>query len=350
MSSTARPAPQPADGGQAGRFPWLVADIGGTHARFGLVNRAGGPVEHIAKLDCATFESLQQAAADYLQRRQAAPGRAAFAVATAVQGERFKLTNNAWSIEPAQVQRALAAPALFINDFEALALALPGLPADQMSGLGGPPCTGAARRTPMAVIGPGTGLGVAGCVPAGRHWIALATEGGHATLSAADDDEAALLQQVRRDLSPAADGTAPHVSAERLLSGTGLPLLHRALGRLRGEDPPLEAAERISAAGLAGTDTLCVQALDVFCAMLGGFAGNVALTLGARGGVFLAGGVAHTLAPLLPRSRFRARFDAKGRFRTYLAGIGTALITAPFAALQGAALALQNEDAERLSQ
>jgi glucokinase len=164
-------------------------------------------------------------------------------------------------------------------------------------------------------------------------WLALPGEGGHATLAPADDLESALLARVRQHHA--------HVSAERLLSGIGLPVLHQALGEVQG----LTAAQRTTAeivdAALAGSDALCDQTIDLFCALLGGFAGNVALTLGARSGLYIGGGIVPRFADRFFRSAFRARFEAKGRFEGYLSAIPTALITDTLAALSGAALAIE---------
>ena len=184
----------------------------------------------------------------------------------------------------------------------------------------------------MAVIGPGTGLGVAGVVQTPRAWLALPGEGGHATLSAADDFESALLAWVR--------GRHEHVSAERLLSGIGLPLLHQALAAVNGEPADELSAQDIVERGLADAGGLCGRTLDAFCALLGSFAGNVALTLGARGGVYIGGGIVPRLGERFFDSRFRERFEAKGRFRSYLAGIPTVLITDTLVALEGAAVAV----------
>jgi glucokinase len=219
-----------------------------------------------------------------------------------------------------------------LNDFEALALSLPRLKPHQLRPHGALP---AATGT-LAVIGPGTGLGVGGVIPTAQGWVALPGEGGHATLAAADDHEAALLAYARR--------LHAHVSAERLLSGIGLPLLHEAVAAVAGAPAEALTAEQVVERGLAG-DALCGQALDSFCALLGGFSGNVALTLGARGGVYIGGGIVPRLGERFFASRFRERFEAKGRFREYLAAIPTALITDTLAALAGAAFAIEQASA-----
>ena len=187
----------------------------------------------------------------------------------------------------------------------------------------------------LAVIGPGTGLGVAAVLQTGQGWQALPGEGGHATLAPADDFESALLAHVRRRHA--------HVSAERLLSGIGLPTLHEAVCAVQGgpASPEVMTPERILEGGLSGRDPACARTLDSFCAMLGGFAGSVALTLGARGGVYVGGGIVPRLGDYFFHSRFRERFEAKGRFQPYLAGIPTALITDTLAAMGGVALAIE---------
>ena len=329
---------------QPGRYPWLVADIGGTNARFGWVASEGSDVEHVRKLPVPQHAGPAEAVRSYLDElagvlgtRGAPPRRAAFAVASTIAGDRVTLTNSHWDFSTAGVCAQLGLDDLVVmNDFEALALALPHLQPTQLRCHGAPP---QARGT-LCVIGPGTGLGVAGITETAHGWVALPGEGGHATLAPADDFEAALLAHVRRRYD--------HVSAERLLSGIGLPVLHDAVGAVTGRTDatsssgPL-AAETIVARGLSGEDAACRQTLDTFCALLGGFAGNVALTLGARGGVYIGGGIVPRLDDLFFASAFRARFEAKGRFSSYLQPIPTALITDTLVALTGAAAALRQQ-------
>lgn len=320
-------------------YPWLVADIGGTNARFGLVHGPDEGVEDIIALRCAEFASPELAAQSYLDQVSASHGQrvqpqlAAFALATPVNSDTIKMTNSEWVISRDIAERALGMKRLhLLNDFEALALSLPHLTRDDITLFGGgAPIPG----QPMAVIGPGTGLGVAASIPCGRSWRALAGEGGHVTVSAADELESDVLRILRRRFD--------HVSAERLLSGIGLPNLYGAVAQVRGEAVTGLKAEEITRRALQDNDPTCAATLDVFCAMLGTFAGNVALTLGARGGVHIAGGIAQKLGGFFLRSRFRERFEAKGRFRDYLTPIATALITAPYAALSGAAHGIENE-------
>jgi glucokinase len=318
-------------------LPWLVADVGGTNARFGWVEDPAQGVCHVRQLAVADHPGPARAAAAYLDalgqalgRTPPSPRRAVLAVATAVDGDAVSFTNSSWGFSREALRQALGVGELCVlNDFEALALSLPRLQAHQVRPHGAPP---RAQGT-LAVIGPGTGLGVAGVVHTATGWQALPGEGGHATLAATDDFEAALLQHVRRSFA--------HVSAERLLSGIGLPTLHEAVAAVRGERAEPLAAPQIVEHAVAGDDAACTRTIEAFCALLGSFAGSVALTLGARGGVYIGGGIVPRLGDLFFASRFRERFEAKGRFQGYLQAIPTALITDTQAALTGAAAALE---------
>jgi glucokinase len=319
-------------------LPWLVADIGGTNARFGWVEDPARGVARVHRVAVADHARPADAVRHYLAELsgldpQARPQRAAIAVATAVRGDLVEMTNSPWRFSQAALQAELGLDTLrVLNDFEALALSLPRLHGSQLRAHGPLP----AGRGTLAVVGPGTGLGVAAVTETVHGWLALPGEGGHATLAPADDLESALLQQVRREHD--------HVSAERLLSGIGLPVLHAAVTAVGGYPAQTLAAEAVVEQGLAG-DPACSATLDHFCALLGGFAGNVALTMGARGGVYIGGGIVPRLGERFFGSRFRERFESKGRFRDYLAAIPTALITDTLAALAGAAHALEQPDA-----
>lgn len=318
-------------------LPWLVADIGGTNARFGWVDHPCTGVQHVQTCAVQASAGPAEAAADYLARlRQERgepalhPRRAALAVATAIQGDEVALTNSPWRFSRIGLQRGLGVERLLVlNDFEALALSLPCLTPQQVRVAGPHP----RRDAALAVIGPGTGLGVGGVLPTAHGWVAVPGEGGHATLAPMDDFESELLAHVRK--------AHPHVSAERLLSGIGLPLLHGAVAAVLGHTVPSLTPEAIVECGRVERDALCRCTLDTFCALLGGFAGNVALTLGARGGVYIGGGIVPRFADRFFASAFRQRFEAKGRFQPYLEAVPTALITDTLAALSGAAFALQ---------
>ncbi len=310
----------------------LVADIGGTHARFALVNGAMRPYA-MRVLACAQYASLAAAASDYLAEIDGPMPRAgACAMAMPITGDRLKMTNNRWEFSVEETRQQLGFEHLLVlNDFTALAWSLPHLGPEDKRQVGGGAAIGGAA---IGVIGPGTGLGVSGLIPAGRDWVALQGEGGHVTLSPADAREAKILEIVWREHT--------HVSVERLVSGMGMGTLHRAVAEVDGLGyTPLEPAD-ITARALAGTDAACVATMETFCAMLGTAAGNVALTLGARGGVYIGGGIVPRLGVWFDRSPFRSRFEAKGRFAAYNATIPTYVIQAAAPALVGAAWALES--------
>jgi glucokinase len=313
-------------------YPRLLGDIGGTHARWAWQPDAGAPLQDPVMLPCAANASLLESAASYLASSgHARPVSAGIGVAAVVAGDRVTMTNGNWSFSIAQLKRALGLErCLVINDFTALAMGLTELrPSDLRPIGGGSPLRGA----PMALLGPGTGLGVSGLLPnADDGWSALNGEGGHATLAATDEREAEVLSRLRRRFG--------HVSAERVLSGPGLVNLYEALCGLAGVVArPLTPAD-ISAAAIASTDRRCAEAARLFASFLGNVAGNLALTLGARGGVYIGGGVVPHLGPAFDDGLFRRQFDDKGRFATYLKSVPVWLITAQAPALVGASRAL----------
>jgi len=316
--------------------PWLVADIGGTNARFGAVFDLGQGVEHVQNLLVAEHGGPAAAVTAYLDQlartvgpHYRAPRHAAFAVATAVVGDEIDFTNSTWKFSRAAVQSQLHLDSLLaINDFEALALSLPRLLPSQIRAHGATP----ANTGMLAVVGPGTGLGVAGVKQTAHGWVAIPGEGGHATLAAGDEFEAALLTLLRARYD--------HVSAERLLSGIGLPLLYSAISDVMGVHATERSAQQILHDGIARTDEVSDCTLSTFCSLLGGFCGNVALTLGARGGLYVGGGIVPRLGERFFASKFQDRFVAKGRFEAYLRAIPTAVITDTHAALTGALAAI----------
>jgi glucokinase len=307
----------------------LLADIGGTNARFAL-QRGPGRIEEVATLACADHPAFTDAVRAYLARHPGAAQElrhAAIAIANPVEGDFVKMTNHCWqfSIEAARQDLGLDT-LLVVNDFAALSMSVPQLPASDLVQVGG------AAPQPDAVIGlvgAGTGLGVGGLIPNGARWTVLASEGGHVAFSPSDAREQAILSYCWSKW--------PHVSAERLISGPGLALIHEALcGGAAAPLTPSQVVER----GLARTDPLCVATLDIFCGMLGTMAANVAVTLCARGGIYIGGGVVPRLGDWFARSPFRARFENKGRFADFTAQIPCFVIHAPYPALAGAAALL----------
>jgi glucokinase len=316
-------------------FPRLLGDVGGTNARWAWQPQADAALQHVRVLACNQFDAIDACIAQYLRLEGLpAPRRAAFGIATAITGDQVHMTNHHWRFSIAALQATLGVERLLVlNDFEALAQAVPGLAGDDLRAVGGgAACAGATK----AVIGPGTGLGVSGLVAdALGAWSAVVGEGGHVTLAACSAREASLLAVLRERFD--------HVSAERALSGPGLVNLYEAVCTLDGEAAdgldPSAVVTRALAEG-TGHDTQCLEALTLFAALLGNVAGNLALTLGARGGVYIGGGIVPRLGARFDALPFRARFEDKGRFRGYLEAIPTWVIMADAPALLGAARAL----------
>ncbi len=311
--------------------PKLIADIGGTYARFALV-REPGRFEAADQLRCAEHEDFHAAISAYLSRvRHPDIRHAAIAIANPVSGDDVRMTNYHWQFSIEQMRQRLKLDTLLVvNDFTALAMALPRLGAHERRQVGG----GQAKaRSVVGLLGSGSGLGVSGLIPAEDGWISLGSEGGHTSFSPRDEQELAILQFAWR--------VHPHVSFERLLSGPGLELIHAALAERAGQrgGPTLPAPE-VTRRALAAEDPVSMQALDAFCAMLGTAAGNLAVTLGAMGGIYIGGGIVPRLGAYFDRSRFRARFEDHGRHSAYLAGIPTFVITAEQATFVGAAAIL----------
>jgi glucokinase len=304
----------------------LIADIGGTYARFTL-ETAPGVFERTATLRCADHADFHAAVRAYLGTLPAERiAHAAVAIANPVEGDEVRMTNYHWQFSIEAMRGKLGFDTLVVvNDFTALAMALPRLGLADRRQVGG----GSAReRSVIGILGSGSGLGVSGLIPADDGWIALGTEGGHASFAPQDERELAILAFAKQSL--------PHVSFERLLSGPGLELIYRALAARAGKRAAQGlSAPEITRRALAGSDAVCVDTLDAFCAMLGTAAANLAVTLGALGGIYIGGGIVPRLGATFDRSRFRQRFEDKGRFSAYLAQIPTWVITAENATFQG---------------
>lgn len=323
-----------------GNPPRLVGDIGGTNARFAILAAPGAAPERVLTLACADYPGPAAAIRAYAACTGIAlPALAALGIANPVDGDHIAMTNHVWSFSIEALRRELGFERLrVINDFTALALALPLLPAQSLQQIGG----GAARAgSPIALLGPGTGLGISGLIPAGSDdplaAIPLASEGGHVTLPARTAREAQIIARLAERHG--------HVSAERALSGPGLEDLLRAILQLEGLAVEVPGAAEITARALGARCRHCVEAVHTFCALLGTVAGDLALTLGARGGVYIGGGIVPRLGDFFANSAFRQRFEDKGRFSAYLAQIPTRLIRAPHPALLGAGRALDNPHA-----
>jgi len=307
--------------------PRLLADIGATHARFAL-ETAPGVLRQTAVLRCDEFSGIVPLLNAYLRAHGGERiAHAAFAMANPISGDLVRMTNRDWQFSTDEVRRTMGwSTLLIVNDFTALAMALPGLGANDVLQIGG------GKPAPHAVagvLGAGTGLGVSGVIPTADGFITLGSEGGHVNFAPADEREFAILQYAWREW--------PHVSNERILSGPGMELVYRALAERNGVQAtaPVRTAAEIVSCALEENEPLCLEVLECFAGMLGGAAANLAVTLGAFGGIFIGGGIVPRIAPWFATSPFRARFEAKGRFTDYLAQIPTYVIMTPNPALRG---------------
>ncbi|HEX7079911.1 MAG TPA: glucokinase [Gammaproteobacteria bacterium] len=303
----------------------LIADVGATNTRCALVDDKGNVLatEHFKNED---FDGLEPVLRAYLARRRSSdqPRRAAIAIAAPIVGDEVEMVNRGWRFSRNGLESDLKLSQLIlVNDFAAIAWGLPSLaPADIVKIGGGEPSPDA----PLATLGPGTGLGVSCVVPSGDGWMVIQGEGGHATLAAANDEEARVIELIRDEHG--------HCSAERALSGPGLVNLYQALGRLAGRGSPTATPHDVTGLAEQG-EPLARRTRAMFFGMLGTVAGNLALTVGARGGVYVAGGIVPKFLDAFRDSAFRERFEAKGRYRWYMERIPTYVITNPLPAFLG---------------
>lgn len=304
--------------------PSLIADIGGTNARFALADKNG--ITESRTLLCAEYPTLVDAVRAYLNGVGVKPKRAAFAIAGPVTGDYFKMTNHHWEFSIEETRKILGLDHFeLMNDFKAIAYGVPHLKADDFKQIGGNQKS--QPEMPIGIIGPGTGLGVASLVWVNGRYHPLAGEGGNVTMGARNQRELDLMNHLRR--------TYRHISAERVCSGKGLMNLYSAIAALDGHSVPERTAEEISQAALNKSCAVCVEALDRMMGFLGVAAGNLALTIGAHGGVYIAGGIPAKLGEYFENSPFRGEFEAKGRYEAYMKEIPTYLITHPNIAFVG---------------
>lgn len=303
----------------------LLGDIGATNARLALLsNGVLGPIRNFSVVDFPDFRHVIDAFLDGDCRSVIGHG-VVLAVAGPVSAGRCVLTNCSWIIDQNELCREFGfAKVRLYNDFEAVARSLPHLTTTDLFRVGvGEPVLGA----PMAVLGPGTGLGIACLIPTSNDPAVVASEGGHATMAGTSPREDAIIDYLRRQFG--------HVSAERVVSGSGLENLYRSVVAIDGVDAPKRSAAEITKAGTDGTCPISRTTLELFCGMLGTIAGNVGLMFSARGGVYIAGGIAPRITDFIAHSEFRTRFESKGRFRTYLQSIPTGIIIHPAATFIG---------------
>ena len=316
---------------------YLVADIGGTNARFAIARgttQTGFDLDHVRRLKNEDFEHLRDAVLAYLETcRDACPQRACFAVASPIRPGEVQLTNATWRFDPAQLGQDIGVDGLIaVNDFAAQARGAPLIPeADVVEINRGRP----VEDAPIAVLGPGTGLGLGLLVPAGGGIRVVATEGGHATFAPRTELEMDVARILAREYG--------FVSWERLLSGRGLVNIHRALCQIEGVPWPGHRPEAVTAEAMSDPQSLSARVVDFFCTILGGYAGDVLLLTGARGGLYLGGGILAPIRALLEASGFAERFADRGPMTAYVEDIPVRLIQSESAALRGAAALAEQE-------
>lgn len=308
----------------------LVGDVGGTNARFAIATwKDGLPVlEHHESFPAERYPTFLEGVAAFIDSCEVKPSGGVIAVAGPVEDGAIDLTNSPWAVSETELATLGLNPVKLINDFEALAWGAPIVPADSLVHLGGPGA-GDPHAT-LAVLGPGTGFGVSALVrDAHGREMAMPSEGGHACFPPGDTVEDEILRILRERYD--------RVSIERLICGPGLLNMHRALARIEGRETHIDDPAEITREALEDWDSPCGATLARFCAILGAVAGDIALTTGAKGGVYIAGGIAPRILDFLQASPFRRRFERKGRFKDYMADIPTWVITHKHAALLGAA-------------
>ena len=314
--------------------PILVADIGGTNARFAIANFEDGGIviRDQQSFRAVDFETIRDAADAYLESVDEKPKRACFAAAGPVIDNAVEFTNSHWNLRSEEITGPLQLNAFsIVNDFYALAAGVAHLPEDASVSVKDGEADASA---PQLVIGPGTGLGQALIVPSRAGPVIVSTEGGHVTFAPRTDEEFKVMKFIARE--------HPRVSAERLLSGRGLVNIHRALCAIEGAQRISLQANEITKAAITGEYPIAVKAVDLFCAVLGRVAGDAVLATGARGGVVLGGGILPKIKDLFLESAFVERFLDKGRMKAYVSAVPICLIVGEGAALYGAAAALEN--------
>jgi glucokinase len=316
----------------------LLADIGATNARFALLT--GDIIGASATYEVADHASPIEAARIFLAGPASghSPRQALIAAAGPVANNRVVMTNAGWTVDSERIRRGLDLSAVHVlNDFEALGWSLPALRPDDIATVGK---TAPGAKGTMAVMGPGSGFGLAALAPCATGETVLVTEGGHATLSSENRREEAIIRAIREQVH--------HVSVERVLSGPGLVQLYHAIAKVDGTSVPERSSSEIVAHALEGDCKVSLETLELFCAFLGSVAGNIALTLGAQGGVFIGGGITKRFTDFLRRSSFRERFEAKGRMSSYLERIATAVIIHDYPAFLGLAYLARHSRGRRL--
>jgi glucokinase len=315
--------------------PHLLADIGGTNARFAL-ETAPGKIEFILVFKCADYPSLSDALRAYLAHPEAIKlganqaKKMGIAIATPIHGDSVQMMNHHWRFSIQAMKEEFAFDMfLVVNDFKALAMSLPFLNDTQKVQVGGGQ---AEPNSVIGLIGAGTGLGVSGLIPVNGKWLALDSEGGHTSFAPTNELEIDLLKYALQQHH--------HVSSERFMSGAGMLLTYHAIAERKQILVDEIEVPEIMRRGLAKECPICNETLSTFCELLGSMAGNLAITLGTTGGMYIGGGIVPRLGQFFSDSNFRHRFEHKGRLTKYLSQIPTYVITEPYPAFIGIAALL----------
>ncbi|HWJ73996.1 MAG TPA: glucokinase [Kaistia sp.] len=311
------------------RFPTLIGDIGGTNARFSLVSDGDGPTRRFTNAQTSDFATIDDAIAATVLP-EARPRSAVLAVAGPVQGDRVPLTNCSWVIEPRRmIERLGLDEVILLNDFEAQALSLPGLGRDDLVAIGDGE---AVPNAAQVAVGPGTGLGAAALIHTRGAWFPVPGEGGHIDLAPVSERDFQIWPHIDE---PFGSGPYRRIAGETLLCGAGLVRLYKAVIAADGAKARFDTPAEVTAAAMDGSDGAAEEALSLFCVHLGRLAGNLALAFMARGGVFLAGGIAARIAPFLAQSGFRDAFIDKAPHQALMDKMPTSVIIHPEPALAG---------------
>jgi glucokinase len=304
----------------------LVGDVGGTNARLALCNVENGDITQAKTYSGLDFPSLEAVVVHYLKEHDASVTDGCIAIACPITGDWVAMTNHTWEFSIAEMKKNLGFDHLeIINDFTAVSMAIPMIKEEHLIKFGGgEPVQG----KPVAVYGAGTGLGVAHLVHVDKRWVSLPGEGGHVDFAPNSEEEGIILEELRAEIG--------HVSAERVLSGPGLVNFYRAIVKSDGREPERYEPKDITERALNDSCTDCKRALSLFCVVLGRFGGNLALTLGCFGGVYIAGGIVPRFLEFFRASGFRGGFEDKGRFRDYVKDIPVYLIVHDQPGLLGA--------------
>ncbi|ESW79822.1 glucokinase [Mesorhizobium sp. M0644] len=315
------------------RFPILIGDIGGTNARFSIVLDANSEAGEPTIVQTANFNTIDEAIqAAVLDRSSVRPNSAVLAVAGPVESDEIPLTNCPWIVKPRQMFASLGlSDVVVLNDFEAQALAVVALGEEHMEKIGGDEPEPNSGRV---VLGPGTGLGVAGLVYALHHWIPVPGEGGHMDIGPRSPRDFQVFPHIEK--------LEGRISGEQILSGRGLVNAYRAVAKADGKPSPFTTPAEVTAAALAKNDPVAEEALSIFVTCLGRTAGDLALVFMSRGGVFLTGGIAQKILPALRIGNFRAAFEDKAPHSALMRSMPVYVITHPLAALLGLAAYARN--------